>query len=68
MTAQQALRYERRRAVAQMRRERRIEIIKGIAAILLALALFCIAGTLDYHDEMAEISRWESQGVTIARW
>lgn len=51
-----------------MRRERRIEIIKGITAILLALALFCIAGTLDYHDEMAEISRWESQGVTIARW
>lgn len=51
-----------------MRRERRIETIKGIAAILLALAIFCIAGTLDFHDEQSEISRWESQGITIARW
>ena len=68
MTAQQALRHERRRAVARMRRERRIEIIKGIAAILLALAVFCIAGTLDFQDEQSEISRWESQGITIARW
>lgn len=68
MTPAQELRLERRRAVAEMRRERRLAIIKGTIAVLLALAAFCVAGTLDYHDEQAELARWESLGITVARW
>lgn len=68
MTAAQALRYERRQAVAQMRRERRLEAAKGAVLIALMLILFTIAGTMEYHDAQSQSDFWADQGVTIGGW
>ena len=68
MTATQAMRYQRRQARAERERQQRIETAKGIAALLLVLLAFLVAGTIEYPDGQAEVARWESQGVTIHRW
>ena len=67
MTAQQAMRYERRRQ-RELQRQREIkDTLMGILVILFILAAFAFAGTMDYHDEQAQLAYWESQGIHIAR-
>lgn len=67
MTAQ-ALRYERRRMLAERRRRERIEMAKAILALLLILAAFGIAGAMDSHDDAAQLAYWSARGVTVQRW
>lgn len=50
MTQSQLLRMERRAILERRRAERRAEVVMAGAVILLVLALFGIAGTLDFQD------------------
>ena len=68
MTEAQVLRAERRQMVAERRRQRRIETALTILGIILAIAAFAIAGTMDYNDEMRDLAFWAERGVTIQRW
>lgn len=68
MTAQQALRYERRRQLELQRKQRASETLLAILTLLFILAAFAFAGTNDYQDEQREVAYWESQGITIHRW
>ena len=68
MTAQQALRYERRAQRELQRKQQVRETVLAILFILYIFVAFAIAGTSDFHDEQREIAYWESQGVTIHRW
>ena len=56
MTEAQMLRYERRERLAAIKRERRIETIKAAIAILVTIALFAIAGTMDYTDRVNNLN------------
>ena len=73
MTAQQAMRYERRRQ-EQLRYERAREevrqIILGILVVLAVVLAMALAegGTPECELEAAEIARWEEAGVTIHGW
>ena len=68
MTATQTMRYQRRVArVAQERRER-TERALAVALLLFMLVAFAIGGTMDYHDDQAELANWQELGVTIQRW
>lgn len=68
MTAAQALRHERRQMLAEKRRRERIQMAKAILAVIFVLALYALAGTMDYHDDQAQLAFWEEQGVTVQRW
>lgn len=52
MTEAQSLRLERQRRLAEIRRRERIETVKGIIAIIVILAAFAFAGTLEYQDRV----------------
>lgn len=68
MTTTQAMRYERRRQRELERCQRIRETIQIAVFIFFALLAFCMAGTMDYQDEQAQLAHWESQGITIQRW
>lgn len=68
MSTTQAMRYERRAARAAQERRERCEMAAGIAALIVFLLAFAIAGTMDFQDEQRELAFWESQGITIQRW
>ena len=68
MTAQQALRYGRRRQLELQRKQRARETLLAILTLLFIFAAFAFAGTNDYHDDSLELARWEEQGVTVYRW
>lgn len=68
MTQSQMLRYKRRMARAAQERRERTEVAFGIIFILITLAMFGIAGAVDYQNEVSELALWASRGVTIARW
>ena len=68
MSTTQAMRYRRRAArVAQERRER-CEMAAGIAALVIMLVAFAIAGTMDYQDEKAQAEFWHAQGIELQEW
>ena len=69
MTTEQVMRYERRRRALEreIRAQQAMkEAVLGFLAILLVLAAFAVAGTMDAYDRQAELSYWESQGVTVS--
>lgn len=68
MTAQQALRHERRLQRELERREQARETVLAILIATLVFAAFVLAGTCDYQDEQRELAYWESRGVTVQRW
>lgn len=68
MTAQQALRYERRAQRELQRKQQVRETVLAILFILYILVAFAIVGTMDYQTEQAEVARWQERGVTIQRW
>lgn len=68
MTAQQALRYERRAQRELQRKQQVRETVLAILFILYILVAFAIVGTMDYQTEQAEIARYQERGVTIQRW
>lgn len=68
MTAQQALRHERRMQRELQRRQQVKETVLSVLFILFLLAAFAFAGTNDFQDEQRELAFWESQGITIHRW
>lgn len=64
MTAQQALRYERRRQRELKERQEVRETFTAVLALLLTLAAFALAGTMDAHDEQVYRESWyEMHGV-----
>lgn len=68
MTATQTMRYKRRVArVAQERRER-TERALAVVLLLFMLIAFAIGGTMDYHDDQAELASWQELGITVQRW
>ena len=67
MTAQQAMRYERRRQRELQRREDIKSTVYAILVLAFIFAAFAFAGTLDYQDEQREIAYWESRGIHIVR-
>lgn len=68
MTAQQALRAERRRMLAEKRRQHIIEDLLTLLGLIAIILAFAIAGTMDYYDEQAQHAHWAEQGVTLGRW
>lgn len=58
MSTSQALRYERRRQRELRERQEIRETIAGILALVLTLAAFAIAGTMDAHDEQVYRESW----------
>lgn len=68
MTAQQTLRYERRQMLAEKRRRERIQMAKAILAMISVLVLYALAGTIDYHDDQAQLASWSERGIAIQRW
>ena len=68
MTAQQAMRYERRRQRELEQRKQFRDTITAILVILFILAAFALAGAMDYQDEMNQLAYWAERGVTIQRW
>lgn len=68
MTAQQALRYERRAQRELQRKQQVRETVLAILFILYILVAFAIVGTMDYQTEQAEIARWQERGVTLQGW
>lgn len=58
MSTSQALRYERRRQRELRERQEVRETIVGILALVLTLAAFAIAGTMDAHDEQVYRESW----------
>lgn len=68
MTATQMMRHQRRVArVAQERRER-TERALAVVLLLFMLVAFAIGGTMDYHDDQAELASWQELGITVQRW
>ena len=65
MTEGQLLRYERRQRLAAIKRERRIESIKALIILLAIIALFAIAGTMDYDDRVRDLN---SIGPSASWW
>ena len=58
MSTSQALRNERRRQRELKERQEIRETIAGILAIVLILATFALAGTMDAHDEQVYRESW----------
>ena len=58
MSTSQALRYERRRQRELHERQEVRETIAAILALVLTLAAFAIAGTMDAHDEQVYRESW----------
>lgn len=56
MTEAQMLRMERQRRLAEVKRRERIETLKGIIAIIVILAAFAFAGTLEYEDRVRSLT------------
>jgi len=68
MTATQMMRHQRRAArVAQERREK-TERALAVVLLLFMLVAFAIGGTMDYHDDQAELASWQELGITVQRW
>lgn len=68
MTAQQALRYERRRRQELERRQNMRNLALVILLAIYLIFAFAVAGTMDYQDETRELALWAERGVTIQRW
>lgn len=64
MTTSQMLRAERRAERARLEREERSETLAAIMALVLILAAFLVAGTMDAHDEWVYQQGWyEAHGI-----
>lgn len=58
MSTSQALRYERRRQRELKERQEVRETFTAVLALLLTLAAFALAGTIDAHDEQVYRESW----------
>lgn len=58
MSTSQALRYERRRQRELKERQEVRETFTAVLALLLTLAAFALAGTIDAHDEQVYREGW----------
>jgi len=64
MTAAQMMRAQRRAERARLEREQRTETLAAIMALVLVLAAFMVAGTMDAHDEQVYREGWyEAHGI-----
>lgn len=68
MTARQALRHERRQMLAERKRRERIQMAKALLVVVFVIALYALAGTMDYHDDQTQLASWAEQGIAIQRW
>lgn len=64
MTTSQMLRAERRAQRAQLERGERMQTAVGALALILILAIFAVAGTVDYQSQVAYQQSWaEAYGL-----
>ena len=64
MTTSQMLRAERRAQRARLERDERMQTAIGALALILILAIFAVAGTVDYQSRVAYQQSWaEAYGL-----
>lgn len=68
MTEAQIMRYKRRAERAAKERKERLDTALGILILVLFLAAFALAGTIDREIERHDLAFWAERGVTVQRW
>lgn len=64
MTTSQMLRAERRAQRARVERGERMQTAIGALFLIALLAVFAVAGTMDYHDQQVYRESWyEAHGI-----
>ena len=64
MTTSQALRAERRAQRARLDHDERMQTALAAITLILILAVFAVAGTMDFHDQQVYRQSWaEAYGI-----